>query len=170
MIYQRTRRVRHKRASPHLRCGDRNEHRVCEKGTREYLPVLVCRSLAACEDTSSASWQKRVAGAPLDARARSVIRFLLGRNISYRRSRCVDSLIRGDKYRAAIHHLNKQLARATAKRDEKQTRRGEKAGVARKRGRDEGQDGTDAVLSAGIRWAPSRRERDIHRYRGGSAE
>lgn len=31
--------------------------------------------------------------------ARSVIRFLLERNISYRHSRCVDSLIRGDKYR-----------------------------------------------------------------------
>jgi len=101
------------------------EHHIREKRT------LSCPRLpiTSREDTPSASWQKRVAGAPLDARARSVIRFLLGPNISYRRSRCVDSLIRGDKYRAAIHHLNKQLARATAKRDKKQTRRGEKAGV-----------------------------------------
>lgn len=40
-----------------------------------------------------------MAGAPFTFHAKGVIRFLLERNISYRYSRCVDSLIRGDKYR-----------------------------------------------------------------------
>lgn len=47
---------------------------------------------------------------PLLLSARGVIRFLLERNISYRCSRCVDSLIRGDKYRRDTSP--KQTARA----------------------------------------------------------
>lgn len=57
---------------------------------------------------------ERVAGAfSFTFRARGVIRFLLECNISYRRSRCVNSLIRGDKYRRDTSPKQTQLARRT---------------------------------------------------------
>lgn len=46
--------------------------------------------------------------------ARRVIRFLLERNISHRRSRCVNSLIRGDKYRRDTSPPNNPCARGPA--------------------------------------------------------
>lgn len=60
---------------------------------------------------SNGKTAERVAGAfSFTFRARGVIRFLLECNISYRRSRCVNSLIRGDKYRRDTSP--KQTARA----------------------------------------------------------
>lgn len=100
---------------------------------------------------------ERVAGAfSFTFRARGVIRFLLECNISYRRSRCVNSLIRGDKYRRDTSP--KQTARAAdrwcrASETRKWDKRFREGG---KRGPTE-----DAVLSLGIRWAPSPRKTSI---------
>lgn len=98
---------------------------------------------------------------------RGVIRFLLERNISYRRSRCVNSLIRGDKYRRDISP--KQTTRADRRRRGSETRKWDKRvggkGAAevvegvRRRAR--GREGDKTWFYVGIRWTPSPRETSI---------
>jgi len=87
---------------------------------------------------------------PLLLSARGVIRFLLERNISYRRSRCVDSLIRGDKYRRDTSL--KQTARAKDRwRRGSETRKWDKRIGTRRR---LAGNGGPTRFYPGIRWAP----------------
>jgi len=67
------------------------------RNSKNIFCIVYSRQLNASftKQKAESAWQESLL---LSAR-RCVIRFLLERNISYRRSRCVDSLIWGDKYR-----------------------------------------------------------------------